>query len=384
MPSGKIDDVIVAGGGIVGMAVALEATLRGLRVRVLDRDRPGAGATQAAAGLLSPLSEHSEAGPFLDAGLASLRLYPAWTERLRAETGIDPWYRRDGKVRVARHPAALPGLEGMADRAPTLGLDVRRIGPAEVSERVGTDVAPHEGALFLAEDHQVDSRRLHIAVTRAARLAGVTIVPDTRVHGLVREGDRVVGLRVDHGHLASGAVVLAAGAWGGRVDGLPFPLPVRPVRGQMLALEAGRALPNRVLESEEVYLVPRADGRLLVGATVEETGFREACTREAREQLLAAAWALLPALRRAPVLDQWSGLRPGTPDLHPILGTPSGVRDLYLATGHFRNGLLLAPWTAAALGRLLAGGPGPEVPTAFLPDRFHPLLPIPPPDGVHP
>lgn len=377
MRSGKTDDVIIVGGGIVGMAVARNAAHRGLRVRVLDRDRPGAGATGAAAGLLSPLSETSEAGPFLDAGLASLRLYPAWVEHLRGETDVDPWFRPDGKVRVARHPAARAGLAALEARAAAFGLGVHRLAHADLAERLGvepgTEPASFEGALFLEEDHQVDSRRLHRALTEAARRAGVEIVSDTPVRGLEFEGDRTVGVRVDGGQLAAGAVVLAAGARSGQMEGLPFPLPVRPVRGQMLALEAGSALPDRVLESEDVYLVPRGDGRLLVGATVEEAGFQEVCTPEARAWLLEAAGALLPRLRSAPVLDQWCGLRPGTPDLHPILGAAPGVRDLYLGTGHYRNGVLLAPWTAEALGCLLAGEAGPEIPDAFLPHRFHPV-----------
>jgi len=367
------DEVVVVGGGLVGMAVAREAALRGLRVRVLDRAVPGSGATWAAAGMLSPLSESSESGPFLSAGLASLRLYPGWIDALRGGSEVDPGYRRDGKLRVARTPTAVPGLKAMALRARELGLSAEPVPGGNLAELAGTDVAPSSGALVLAEDHQVDNRRLHRAVSEAALHSGVMVTPNAHVVGFVSAGGRVEGVRLADGTVVSaGSVVLAAGAWSGGIPGLPCPPPVRPVRGQMLALDAGDSLPALVVESEDVYLVPRSDGRLLVGATVEDVGFESGCTAEARTLLLDAARGLLPGLAGAPVLDHWCGFRPGTPDAHPIIGTAPGVAGLYMATGHFRNGILLAPWTAAALGRLLAGGDGPEVPAAFLPGRFRP------------
>ncbi|TVP47311.1 MAG: glycine oxidase ThiO [Gemmatimonadales bacterium] len=365
------DDVVVAGGGLVGMAVALEAARRGLRVRVLDRSTPGAGATQAAAGMLSPLSESSDGGPFLSAGLASLRLYPGWIDALRAVSEVDPRYRRDGKLRVACAPPALRGLAGLARRAREFGLSAAPIDGEDLARLAGTRVAPPSGALLLAEDHQVDNRCLHRAVSEGARRTGVAVTPDAEVVAVVVERGRAIGVRLAGGDLLrAGAVVLAAGAWTGGIPGIPFPLPVRPVRGQMLALDARDSLPARVIESEDVYLVPRWDGRLLVGATVEEVGFDSGCTAEAGTLLRDAAIRLLPGLATAPVLDHWHGFRPGTPDAHPIIGTAPGVEGLYMATGHFRNGILLAPWTAEALGRLLAGGDGPEIPEAFLPDRF--------------
>jgi glycine oxidase len=367
------DDVVVVGGGLVGMAVAREAALRGLRVRVLDRAVPGSGATWAAAGMLSPLSESSEAGPFLAAGLASLRLYPAWIDALREESEVDPGYRRDGKLRVARTPASVPALRDLALRARDFGLSAAPVPDGDLAELAGTDVASTSGAILLAEDHQVDNRRLHRAVTEAALHSGVSVTPGAHVVGLPSARGRVEGVRLADGKTVSaGAVVLAAGAWSAGVPGLPCPPPVRPVRGQMLALDAGDSLPALVIESEDVYLVPRSDGRLLVGATVEEVGFMAECTAEARTLLLGAARGLLPGLAGAPVLDHWCGFRPGTPDGHPIIGTAPGVEGLYMATGHFRNGILLAPWTAEALGRLLAGGDGPDVPDAFSPGRFHP------------
>jgi len=371
------DDVVVVGGGLVGMAVAREAALRGLRVRVLDRGAPGSGATWAAAGMLSPLSESSEAGPFLAAGLASLRLYPAWIDGLREVSEVDPGYRRDGKLRVARTPTAVPGLRDLARRARESGLSAEPVPDGDLAELAGTRVASTSGALLLAEDHQVDNRRLHRAVTEAALHSGVLVTPNTHVVGFVSPRGRVEGVRLADGSVVSaGAAVLAAGAWSGGVPGLPCPLPVRPVRGQMLALDAGDSLPDLVIESEDVYLVPRSDGRLLVGATVEDVGFEAACTAEARTLLLSAARALLPGLAGAPVLAHWCGFRPGTPDAHPVIGTAPGIEGLYMATGHFRNGILLAPWTAAALGRLLAGGgDGPDVPDAFRPGRFQPAGP---------
>ncbi len=368
-----MDDVLVVGGGIIGLSVARALAKRGLAVHVVDRPRPGEAATRAAAGMLSPLSEASEAGPFLSAGLASLERYPAWIEELGELSGLDPLHRPDGKLRLALDDAEAARIDALLARAAQAGVEASRLGPAQARAHAGVELGPFAAAVLLRHDHQVDNRRLHEALLLACRRSGVRFSADCEVSSLLVRNRRVEGVSLADGSTREAdEVVLAAGAWSGSVPGLPFPLPVRPVRGQMLALDAGPALPPRVVESGEVYLVPRRDGRLLVGATVEEVGFEAGCTADARKALLSRASRLLPALEGRPVLDHWCGFRPGTPDGNPIVGRVPGARGLTVATGHFRNGILLAPWTGAAIARLLAGGGGPDIPADFRPDRFRP------------
>ncbi len=371
-------EALVVGGGIVGLSVAHALARAGWGVQVMDEPRPGVSATGAAAGMLSPLSEASEPGPFLEAGLDSLARYPGWVEGLRAASGVDPRYRPDGKLRVARTPDGIHALDALEARARSAGVRVSRLAPDAAAEAAGVGLGAVSQALLLERDHQVDNRLLHRALAAACAVEGAS-VRAARVEALEVTNGRVSGVRLAGGlELHADAVVLAAGAWSPTLSGLPGParrcLPIRPVRGQMIALGAGtleRApLPRRVVESEEVYLVPRDDGRLLVGATVEEVGFRPACTDEARTRLHQAALRLLPGLGGAPVIEHWCGLRPATPDGNPVIGPVPGTPGLVVAGGHYRNGILLAPWTGAALARILAGCEGPEVPAAFLPDRF--------------
>jgi glycine oxidase len=368
-----VDDVIVIGGGIIGLSVAYALAGRGLAVHVMDRPRPGMAATHASAGLLSPLSESSEPGPFLSAALASLTLYPDWIADLREASGIDPWYRRDGKLMLAFDAAGERDLEALLSRAVAAGLRARRMSPHEAKELSGADLSAVRGAVLFEDDHQVDTRRLQRGLEAACRGRGIRFSSDCEVASLVRRGDRIDGVHlVDGSRRDAEFVVASAGAWTGRLPGLPGPVPVRPVRGQMLTLEAGDALPDRVLETPDVYLVPRQDGRLLAGATIEEAGFESRCTPEARTALHSAAARVIPSLAGAGVLEHGCGLRPGTPDGNPVVGAAPGVSGFAIATGHFRNGILLAPWTGAALARLLTGGDGPVIPPAFSMNRFAP------------
>jgi glycine oxidase len=369
LPASPTPDLLVVGGGIIGLAVAREAALRGFRVRVLDAGTPGGGATRAAAGMLSPLAEAGEAGPFLEAGLASLALYPGWIEALRVSALMDPWYRADGKVKVGFGEAGTEALRALARRAGTAGLEARFLTREEATSLLGTPPSPEARALFLPADHQVDNRRLLRLLLDATRAAGVQVdgqAPVRRVEP-APGGGGAPGVRLaDGSRLPGGTVLVAAGAWTGVL--LPG-LPVTPVGGQMLVMEGGAALPRRVVASPDVYLVPRRDGRLLVGATVEphDSPFQAArgrCTPVIRARLVAAARHILPALGTR-VLDHWYGVRPGSPDGNPLLGSLPDAPGIQVATGHFRNGILLAPWTAQALGRLLAGGPGPTIPPAF-------------------
>jgi glycine oxidase len=372
MGSGNAWDLVVVGGGVVGLGVARDARRRGLRVLLLDRGRAGGEATWAAAGMLSPLSEaHADDGPFLEVGLASLRAFRDWVGEVEEEAGFEVEYRECGKLMLALSTPERSRLQAHATRARDAGLGARWLEPRELRREEPGLALSVQGALHLEEDYRVDPRRLAEALLEAVRRAGVEVREGTEVRGIDAGAGGLRGVLARDGTaIPAERVVVAAGAWSGGLEGLPCPLPVRPVRGQMAALRPSPPLPEVMLESEEVYLIPRDDGRLLIGATVEEVGFRPGLTADGVRGLLEAAGRIVPGLGRAALVELWSGFRPGSPDGQPILGEHPELPGLFLATGHFRNGILLAPYTARALGAALAGEPEPAIPDAFRAGRF--------------
>jgi len=364
-------DLLVLGGGIIGCTVARAMAVEGWSVTLVEAGRVGQGASRAAAGMLAPLGEASEAGPFLELGLRSLTLFPALVSALREESGIDPAYLPCGKLEVAFTPTEeemlLGRLAWLRSRDPGVewlpGASVRREEPM-LSPAI-------RGGLLLPGDHQVDNRLLTAAAVRSAEGTGVTLLQEAPADRLLRKGSRVRGIALRDGRvLEAPRVVLAAGAWSGTLQGLPRPLPVRPVRGQMASLGPVRPSPSRILASRGMYLVPRRDGRILVGATVEEAGFQATVTPDGVAGLLREAREAVPDLVGSPTLEVWAGLRPGTPDGLPVLGPDPEVEGLIHATGHYRNGILLAPVTALLVREILLGGnPSVEL-SPFSPLRF--------------
>jgi glycine oxidase len=360
-------DVAIIGAGIIGCSLARELAGRGLRVTVVERDRPGSEASSAAAGLLAPQTEAHGPGPFLQLGVSSRNLYPAWTEELLGETGMDVGYRRCGILRC-RTGAAAPLSEDFGWQT-AAGLSVEAADPAAVARlsagRVSRDF---RDALFFSDEAIVDPARLTQAVARSAELRGARMHVETSARRFLLRGGVCGGVETDRGPIEAGRVVDAAGAWAGFDPGLPFPIPVEPVRGQVVELKlAGRELPV-VVWSDDVYLVPRAGGGVLAGATVERVGFRKETTAGGVAKLISAATRLLPDLAEAVFVRAWAGLRPATPDGWPILGaTP--IPGLFLAAGHFRNGILLAPVTAKLLADALTGSPNRDL-APFSVERF--------------
>lgn len=367
-------DLIIVGGGIIGLATAREAALRGLSVTVVDRGRPGREATWAAAGMLSPIAEAEVDGPFLEFGLASLRRYSAWVDAIEDESEHSVEYREAGKLRLAFTEADRVELAERRVWAEDRGLGVRWLEPEELRREHPDLSLSVRGALLLEDDYRVDNRRLADALVEAARTAGTRFRSGIEVQGIASAGGRVTGVTtIDGETLQADRVLVAAGAWSGALEGLPDELPVHPVRGQMLALRPDRLPWERVLESAEVYLIPREDGRLLVGATVEDAGFQPGITAEGVRSLLDGALRLVPVLGSASIEEFWSGFRPGTPDGRPILGADPKLEGLFVATGHFRNGILLAPLTGASMAALIADDTsGPSLPAAFAPGRTLP------------
>jgi glycine oxidase len=363
------DDTVIVGGGVIGCSLAAELAGRGQRVTVVERGVPGDEASGAAAGMLSPQAEAHEASPLFDLGLESRGLYAGWVDDLSAETGIDVGYRRMGLLRCVFGGSDEEGLFSSYLWQTELGLPVedrpRASLPAELSGRLSPEV---RRAVFFPQEAAVEPRSLVRAAWLSAQRRGVRVLTGTAVQRFRVEGGVCRGVETDAGPLEAEAVVDAAGAWAAFDQGTTFPIPVYPVRGQIVQLRVEDEPLQTQVCSDEAYLVPRPDGEVLVGSTVELVGFRKAVTAEAVERLLAAAVRLVPALKSARFVSAWSGLRPGTPDGLPLLGD-SPLPGLFFAAGHFRNGILLAPVTARLVADVLTGGAARDL-SAFAVSRF--------------
>ena len=366
----KGSDVLVVGGGAIGLATARALAVTGRRVTVIERGRPGQEATRAAGGMLSPLAESPGPGPFLRLGLDSLALWPSFAAGLEEETGLNLDLRTEGKLLLALDTPAAEQLRGRWEWTRREGFATDWLEGAALREREPNATSAAVAGLHLEGDGQVDNRALADALVRSTA-AGCVLMPGAPARALLTANGRVRGVQTEDGseHPAD-VVVLAAGAWSGQLSGLPRPLPVRPVKGQMIALAPGTEVVRTTVATEACYLIPRGAGSSVwVGATSEEAGFSRGTTPEARTALRRAAAQAVPALAEAPVLEAWDGFRPGTPDGLPVLGPDPDLRGLIHATGHFRNGILLTPVTAELIVRCVDGTPDPRL-GAFRPDRL--------------
>ncbi len=339
-------DIAIVGAGVMGCALALELAERGRSVVVLERSIPGAEASSAAGGILGAQAESPGPGPFLELALASRALWRGLAPRL-GEVG----YRDSGLLKVALDEADLVWLEGIARWNEQLGLPCRRLDAHEVASlQPGLSSQVMAGLLF-PEDGVVDAQLLPSALAALATSAGARIVSGGEVRGLAREGRRVIGLETSKGAVLADKVVICAGAWTRKV--LPT-LSVEPVRGQILVLRGEPGQLGPVTFSRQGYMVPRADGRVLVGSTMERVGFVDEVTLGGLHRVSGIAMELMPGLSGARVVDYWAGLRPGTPDNLPLIG-PSGREGVEVLSGHFRNGILLTPISARLMAQRLCG-----------------------------
>ena len=366
-------DVIVVGGGVIGLSIAWKASERGLSVTVVE-ESPGRGASWAAAGMLAPVTEvHPGEEHVLGLGVASLALYPDFVARLEELTGLSTGYREGGTLMAAATGDDYAALQDVALVQERLGLEVERLKRKDARALEPALTPGLRAAWFVAGDHHIDNRALVEAVTEACKRSGVELVADTVAEVIVSR-TRAMGVRLASGAvLDAGALVVAAGAWSGALPGIPdeYRPPVRPVKGQLLYLRgaADEQLLTHNVRGLDVYLVPRRDGRIVVGATVEERGFDMTVTAGAVYELLRDAFELVPGLSELELVECVAGLRPGSPDNAPMIGA-TGLDGLFVATGHYRNGILLTPLTAEAMAELLVSGTPPETIEPASPLRF--------------
>jgi glycine oxidase len=370
---GEVFDVVVVGGGAIGLSCAWRLARRGAHVAVAERGEPGGGATRVAAGMLAPVGELTFGEPeLLELTLAAARLYPEFAAELEEASGERTGYERLGALHVALDRDEAAQLRRVHDLQRSLELEAEWLAPRRCRDLEPGLAPSFHGGVFAAGEAAVDPRALTQALLAALRAEGAEVLAGTEVVDGIFEGERLSGVRTAASgrfdaqgmsnrpldEIRAGTVVLASGAWSGATEWLPEHArpPVRPVKGQVLELRRRDAEPptRHILASERVYLVPRADGRLIVGATVEEMGYDTAVTAGGVHELLREAYRLLPDVAEMELVGAIAGLRPGTPNNLPLVG-PGAIAGLVLATGHFRNGILLAPLAAEAVADVLEG-----------------------------
>jgi glycine oxidase len=355
----KSYDAVVIGAGLIGLSCAWRAAQRGLSVLVLDRSEPGAGASGVAAGMLAPVTE-ADFGEedLLRANLASRERWPDFAAELEERSGMTTHYRDSGALVVAADRDDAEELRRLHAFQRSLGLDADWLAPRDC-RRLEPGLSPRIGGGILApQDGHVDPRAALRALVTALQHAGGEILAGAEVAAIEHEGGRVTGVRTTGGvRVRAGAVVVAAGAWSPALAPGGEGPPVRPVKGQILELRVRGGLPRpieRIVRTPRCYLLARDDGRVVLGATVEERGFDTSVTADGVFRLLEAAWEVLPDVGELELVEARAGLRPGTPDNAPLVG-PGDPEGLWWATGHYRNGVLLAPLTAENLVAGLVG-----------------------------
>jgi glycine oxidase len=377
-----MSDCVIVGGGAIGLSLAYELARNDARVTVLDRGPLGAESSWAGAGIL-PAARLAAAGDSYGqlAGL-SCALHPRWATDLREATGIDNGYRQCGGIYLARTAADEQAVAEIAADCRRQNIAARRLAPADAAAlepALGPWSTSPWAALHVPDDAQLRNPRHVRALALACERLGVLLRPGVECRQLCRRGDRVVGVATADGVVPAESVCLTAGAWTGMIlERLGVKLPVRPVRGQIALLRTERPLLTAVVNEGPRYLVPRDDGRLLVGSTEEDVGFDSRTTAEAIGGLLHFACDIVPGLAAASVERAWAGLRPASADGRPYLGRVAGLANLYCAAGHFRAGLMLSPGTAVVMSRLIMGQPAGFDMSGLAPDRAVTCTAIPP------
>ncbi len=371
--------VIIVGGGVIGLGIGWQLAKAGCTISIYERDQAGRAASWAAAGMLAPHAEvHFEERALLELGVQSCRMYPEWVAELEADSQTSVGYRADGTLIVGVDRDDARELEHLYESQQLLDLKVEWITGTEAREMEPLLSPKITAAIWSKDDHQVDNRAMVDALIRAYRSVNGILHENTPVDRIEVVNGKAEGIWVKGNLEEADVIVLAAGCWSSDIDGLPKAVqpPVRPVKGQMLALqmEEGIVL-HKVIRAPrakyptDVYLVPKDDGRLVIGATNEEMDFDTRLTAGGLFELLRGTWEAVPGIYDLPVLETWTGLRPGSRDNAPILGKTS-VENLIMATGHYRNGILLTPVTAREIASLILTGRNSETIAPFELSRF--------------
>lgn len=365
-------DVAIIGGGVIGLTIARALRHRGVRkVMLIEREQPGAEASWAAGGMLAPQVEADHADDFFRLLCASRDLYPAFAQSLHEETGIDVELDRSGTICVGFTPLDEEELRRRYEWQAREGLQVEWLSGDEARRLEPCLTAKVASALRLPNDWQVENRRLVEALVRANQKLEVELVTDCAVTALQIEKETVRGVETSSGFVDAPIVVIAAGAWSSLI-GLPgSPLiKIEPVRGQMLCFATDSNIVRHVIYSPRGYLVPRRDGRALAGSTAEHVGFEKRVTDAGTNAIKAMAFEVAPAMAGLALVSSWAGLRPRAPDDLPVLGASEETKGLFYSTGHYRNGILLAPITGEVIADAIVQGVMPASLAAFSPDRF--------------
>lgn len=344
-------DYLIVGAGVIGLATALELADSGAHVTIIDRGRVGQESSWAGGGILSPLMPWDYTAPVNDLVAFSNQLYAGWVAELAQRTGLDAQWQRSGMLVLS--PTA---PERAADWCAVHGmpLSFRR------GREIVPDLAQDQAAMWLPEIAQVRNPRLTQALLLALKARQVTILEETEMQQLQQSATRLTGIRTSTGPLSAAAVIITGGAWSQSILGdYALKVDIRPVRGQMLLFKSTPGRLQHILFEQGTYIIPRLDGHVLTGSTVEDVGFDKSTTREARELLQGRAAHMLPWLLDAEFVQQWAGLRPGSPDSIPTIARHPFVDNLYINSGHFRYGVTMAPGSARLLANLLAGRPQP-------------------------
>ncbi len=365
-------DIIIIGAGIIGCAIAHRLADAGLEIVVVEKGQPGEEASRAAAGMLAPFAEaaHSVPVELMELFEASHAMYPDFVAELQDETGIHIGYQTGGSVMVATDYQEATVLAGLLERQLQANKQVEALTDKEVHELQPGLAESVQSGLYFPRDHYVNNRHLMCALAAGLEKRGVRVLSGTQVVALEKSAERVRGVRTHREVLHADLVINTAGAWAGSLQpATEVPLPVRPIRGQIVQLTVRPQFLRQLLHSTGCYIVPWPDGSTLIGSTLENVGFDKRVTASGVQSLLAAATRVVPALCSAEVSNTWAGLRPDTPDNLPILGR-TAIEGYIVAAGHFRNGILLAPVTAKLISELVLQGKPSVSLSPFAPDRF--------------
>lgn len=354
-------DVIVVGGGIIGLSIAYRLAQQKVKVLLLDRQEPGHEASSAAAGMLAPYTEAEEDTPLLRLAIQSREIYPDFVREIEAETGLSAHYNDAGALFLALEEHEAKTLEARCAWQKKMGFAVERLTTKELLATESALSPEVRMGLFYPGDHQLDNRALLAALLKAIRNRGVEVRSGMNVHRCLREGSRITGVEVSGEKFSARTTVLAAGCWSPEIEtGTNEPLPIYPTRGQIIAVRCGQTATRRgglrhTLRYEGGYVAVFPETRLLLGGTMEDVGYSKINTLEAMQRMSARAASFVPVLAASEFVEAWSGLRPNTRDHLPVLGKSSDDGLIY-ATGHFRNGILLTPITARIIAELIITG----------------------------